>query len=146
MEPLPKNYVLNVEGIPNWKADQATSFMSLGLSDKRKNFYERLDKGDVIITYVKATGFVDVREVAQQGVTRLGIKSTYPDGAFPWQIRTRLVATTGLDRAISPNEFPKTKLCAGVWRYRFQQSGKLLEPTDGKLISAAIVAAANTRA
>lgn len=142
LRPPQTNYVLNVEGVPNWKADQAGNFAALGLTDRRKTFFETLSEGDKIITYVKATGFVDVREIAHAGVIKLGMKSTYPDGSFPWQVRTRLVAMTGLERPISPDRFPDTKLCAGVWRYRFQQSGKLLDPLDGKTIADAIISVA----
>ncbi len=134
-------YVLNVESIPNWEADQAANFSALGISDRRRKFFASLQDGDVIITYVKATGFIDVREIAAAGVTKLGLMSTYPDGAWPWQIRTRPVVSLGLDRAISPNEFPATKLCAGVWRYRFQQS-RLIDARDGWSIAKAITKAA----
>lgn len=134
-----KKFILNVESVPNWRADQAAAFASLGLSDKRRAFFASLREGDVIVTYVKATGFTDVREIAVPGVTKLGLKGQYPEGAWPWQVCTRLVASVGLDRAISPNDFPNTKLCAGQWRYRFQLSGKLIDAKDGQLIADAII-------
>ncbi len=137
-----KTYVLNVESIPNWEADKASDFSMLGLSDRRRKFFSSLEDGDVVVTYVKATGFVDVREIAAGGVTKLGLKGKYPDGAWPWQISTRLVVCLGIDHAISPNEFPNTKLCVGQWRYRFQQSGKQIDSDDGRQIAAAITKAA----
>jgi len=138
-----KKYVLNVESISNWKTDKAANFSTLGLSDRRRKFFSSLEEGDIVITYVKATGFVDVREISAAGITKLGIKGTYPDGAWPWQIGTRPVACLGIDNAVSPNDFPHTKLCAGQWRYRFQQSGIRMDPEDGRQIAAAIVKAAN---
>jgi hypothetical protein len=135
-------YVLNIEGAPNWEADRSSGFSHLGLSDRRKKFFDSLEVGDKIITYVKATGFVDVREVAAKGTAKLGMKGNYPDGAWPWQIKTRLVASVGLGSAISPNRFPLTKLCSGQWRYRFQQSGKRVDAADGDVIARAIIDAA----
>ena len=136
-----KKYVLNVESIPNWKADKTAHFSTLGFSDRRLKFFSSLEVGDVVITYVKATGFVDVREIATGGVSKLGLKGLYPDGAYPWQISTRPVACLGIDKAISPKEFPNTKLCSGQWRYRFQQSGKHIDSDDGRQIAAAIIKA-----
>ena len=136
---MTKKYVLNVESVENWNADKASSFSSLGLSDRRKKFFEALVEGDTIITYVKGTGFVDLREIATPGVLKLGLKGHYPNGAWPWQVRTRLVACVGLSDALSPNAFPQTKLCAGTWRYRFQQSGRLLDASDGQAIAGALV-------
>ncbi len=139
-----KKYVLNVESISNWETDKAAEFSTLGLSDRRLKFFSSLEEGDVVITYVKATGFVDVREIASAKVTKLGLKGKYPDGAWPWQIGTRLVVCLGIDNAVSPNKFPHTKLCAGQWRYRFQQSGIQIDSDDGRQIAAAIEKAAKT--
>ena len=138
---MTKKYVLNVEGVLNWNADKAASFSTLGFSDLR-SFFESLTTGDVIITYVKGHGFVDLREIAVPGVLKLGLKGHYPEGAFPWQIRTRPVACIALNEAVSPNRFPQTKLCAGTWRYRFQQSGRLIDFNDGRVIADALVKAA----
>jgi len=133
-----RKYILNVEGIPNWRTDQAASFKILGISDRRRTFFSSLSVSDVIVTYVKGTGFVDIREIAEVGVFKLGLKGEYPDGAWPWHVRTRLIVSVGLGRAISPNEFPNTRLCAGSWRYRFQQSGRLIDAHDGRIIAAAV--------
>lgn len=138
----PTKYVLNVETAANWQADGKNAFSHLGIGDRRRKFYDTLVAGDQIITYVKATGFVDVRQVLVAGVEKLGLKSNYPDGAWPWRIKTELVASLGLDNPISPNQFPQTKLCSGVWRYRFQMSGKLIDAKDGEIIAAAIIRAA----
>ena len=137
-----KKYVLNIEGAPNWNADRRAAFSHLGLSLRKKRLFDSLEVGDRIITYVKSTGFVDVREIAVRGTTKLGLQGNYPEGAWPWQIKTHLVATTGLENAISPNNFSQTKLCSGQWRYRFQQSGTLVDPADGEIIASAIIVAA----
>jgi hypothetical protein len=140
-----KKYVLNVERIANWEADQTAGFSHLGLSDRRRKLFESLREKDIIVTYVSGNGFVDVREILKSGVSKLGIKGNYPDGAWPWLIHTRLIANVGLEKAISPRLLSNTKLCAGEWRYRFQQSGKLLEPKDGKIIADAIIKVASAR-
>lgn len=138
-------YVLNVEGVANWKIDLAAGFTTLGLSDRRKGAFSKLDKGDVLITYVTGTGFVDLRQIEVRGVEPVVTESNYPMGTFPWRVRTRLIVSAGLDRALSPHDFPQTSLCAGDWRYRFRQSGRLLDAADGRLISQAVHAAAKRR-
>jgi hypothetical protein len=131
-----------VEGIPNWKSDCAAGFSSLGVSERRRKLFDSLKSHDLIITYVTRTGFVDVREITESGTHRLK-RQGYPEGLWPWYVNTKLVVSLGLERGISPNQFPQTKLCAGKWRYRFQQSGRVLEPEDGDSIARAIIAAAN---
>ena len=143
---MPKRYILNVEGVQNWIADRSTSFSILGLSDRKKGLFSSLIEGDVIITYVKTHGFVDIREIATPGTIKLGLKSHYPDGAWPWQIRTRLVVCLSLEEALSPKDFPQTKLCEGTWRYRFQQSGRLIDENDGQVIAGALNIAARKKA
>ena len=135
-------YVLNVEGIANWKSDCAGGFSFLGLSDRSRNRLDTLKPPDVIVTYVTGTGFVDVREITEPGTTRLRTQS-YPEGVWPWQVKTRLVASLDLARALSPNTFPHTKLCSGDWRHRFRQSGRVLDPEDGRVIAEAIIKAAS---
>jgi hypothetical protein len=133
-----KRYVLNVERIANWTADKEGGFSYLGLSDGRKAFFATLKEGDVIVTYVKGTGFVDVREIATPGVLKLGIKGHYPEGAWPWQVRTRLVACAGIENAIRPTSLSNTRLCSGQWRYRFQRSGTPIDDNDGRIIAESI--------
>ena len=135
-------YVLIIESKANWSADRDVEFSRLGISDRRRRFFEALAENDLLITYVKATGFVDVRAIAAGGVKKLGLKGNYPEGGWPWQVPTRLVVNLGVENAVSPNLLSHTKLCAGQWRYRFQQSGRLIDGSDGEAIVAAMTHAA----
>lgn len=134
-------YVLSVESIPNWKHDSSGGFQYLGLSDRRRGLFDSLAPRDLIITYVKSTGFVDVREITAAGATRL-TQQNYPIGVYPWQVRTRLVASLGLEGAINPGVFKGTRLCSGSWWRRFQHAGEVIEQ-DGRTIAQAIISKAS---
>ena len=131
-------YVLVVESLGNWIADKEIGFSCLGISDRKKNFFENLSLDDLLLTYVKGKGFLDIRQITSQKITKLGVKSHYPDGVWPWQIRTKLIAAVDVESAISPNDLQHTKLCEGQWGQRFQNSGRFIDESDGRAIEKAI--------
>ena len=131
-------YVLNVESFENWVIDKKNGFEYLGITDRKRRFFEHLSLDDLLLTYVKRKGFLDIRQISSPDVGKLGIRSPYPDGIFPWRIGTKLVAALDDEMAISPNDLKHTKLCDGHWRYRFQNSGRFIDENDGRTIEKAI--------
>lgn len=82
-------YWLLVERYDNWKVDENSGFLQLGVSPKKLPTAQRMEKGDVLVTYVSGIkAFSDVREITSDAPIKLKVKYDY-DEPFAMALNTK---------------------------------------------------------
>jgi predicted RNA-binding protein len=97
-----KNNWLIIERKENWITDREEGFLRFGIPERHKSTASKIRKGDHFFVYISSniSAFSDIREVSEDGVTRLGRAGNY-DTAFPLAFATKPVLTLDENKWVS---------------------------------------------
>jgi hypothetical protein len=139
-------YWLIVERYENWLVDRSENFRRFGLSERKVKPAERINPGDILITYVSRKAcFADARRVRKPTMSRMRGGGPYQE-PFSAALLTEPLVILDEDEWIPVSavadqlSFLQTKR---DWRQCFRNTLRVLAEADGNMILSRVKSAIN---